>query len=115
MAWLVMQMSDPFGKLTRVRDGGRQEDVVHVVGQQNDRLLPHHAPLLVPHVVDLVKDDPAHLAHDLAAPVQHGPENLGGHDETRRARVDCDVARHQANIRKFLVKLSVFLVAQSLQ
>jgi len=34
------------------------------------------APTLVPHVMDLVKDDPAHLPHDLRTTVQHAPQDL---------------------------------------
>lgn len=69
-------MADPLGELARVRDGGREEDEVDVVGQQDDRLLPDDAALLVAHVVDLVEDDPGHLAHHLRAAVQHRAQNL---------------------------------------
>ena len=54
-------MGDPLGKLSRVGYSGGQEDVVHVVRQQDDGLLPHHAPLLVSHVMDLVEYHPANL------------------------------------------------------
>lgn len=55
-------MGDPLCELSGVWDGGGQEDVVDVVRQQDDGLLPHDASLLVAHVVDLVEDDPADLS-----------------------------------------------------
>ena len=61
MARLMMQVGDPLGKLSGVGDSGGQKDVVHVVRQQDDGLLPHHASLLVSHVMDLVKYYPSNL------------------------------------------------------
>ena len=110
----MVEMGDPLRELPRVGDRGGQEDVVHVVREQDDRLLPHHAALLVPHVVDLVEDDPADLAHDLAAAVQHRPEDLRGHDEAGGGGVDGHVPRHQTHVRKLLVKFPVLLVTERL-
>lgn len=31
----------------------------------------------ISHVMDLIKDDPRHLPHDLRASVQHAPQDLG--------------------------------------
>ena len=105
-------MGDPLGKLAGVRDGVGQEDVVDVVGQQDDGLLPDDAALLVPHVVDLVKDDPADLPHDLGATVQHGPQDLRRHDQAGRARVDGHVTRNQADVGKLFVKFSILKLYQ---
>ena len=58
-------MTDPLRKLSRVRYGGWQEHIVDIVRKKNYRLFPHHASLLVSHVVDLVKYNPAHFSHDL--------------------------------------------------
>lgn len=74
---------------------------MHIVRKEDDGLLPHHAalfntqrqvlslanlngmitkvkptPTCVSHVMDLIKDDPSHLSHDLGASVQHAPQNL---------------------------------------
>lgn len=43
MAGLVVQPANPFRELSSIWDGCRQEDVVDIVGQQDDRLLPDHA------------------------------------------------------------------------
>ena len=65
MFLLVVELGDPASELGGVGDGGRQEDVVDLLGEQDERLLPDDAPLLVPQVVDLVKHNPLHLAHHL--------------------------------------------------
>ena len=44
-AYLMMEVTDPLRELPRVGDGGRQEDVVDVIGEQDDGLLPHHPSL----------------------------------------------------------------------
>ena len=114
MAGLMVKVSNPLGKLSGVGNCGRQEHVVNVVREQDDGLLPHNPTLLVSHVVDLVEYDPAHLPHDLAAAVQHGPQDLCGHDEAGCARIDCDVTGHETNVGELLVELSVLLVAEGL-
>jgi hypothetical protein len=107
-------VSNPFGKLSRVGNCRGQKHIVHVVRQQDDRLLPHHAALLVPHVVDLVEDNPAHLPHDLAPAVQHRPQDLRRHDEAGGGGIDRHVAGHEANVGELLEELSIFLVAERL-
>jgi hypothetical protein len=67
---------------------------------------------LVAHVVDFVKDDPGHLAHDLGAAVEHVAQNLGGHHQAGRARVYGRVAGHQADVLELLQQLAVLLVRQ---
>ena len=44
-AYLMMEVTDPLRELPRVGDGGRQEDVVDVIGEQDDGLLPHNPSL----------------------------------------------------------------------
>ena len=44
-AYLMMEVTDPLRKLPCVGDGGRQEDVVDVIGEQDDGLLPHNPSL----------------------------------------------------------------------
>ena len=102
-----MQVRDPFGKLSGVGDGGGQEDVVDIVRKQDDGLLPDDAALLVSHVVDLVEDDPADLAGDLRSSVEHGPQDLGRHDEAGGRRVDGHVPGDEADVGKLFVELAV--------
>jgi hypothetical protein len=45
---------NPLGKLAGIRDGGRQEGKACALRCQDDALLPHHASLLIPQVVNLV-------------------------------------------------------------
>ena len=44
-AYLMMEVTDPLRELPCVGNGGRQEDVVDVIGEQDDGLLPHHSSL----------------------------------------------------------------------
>ena len=41
----MMEVTDPLRELPCVGDGGRQEDVVDVIGEQDDGLLPHNPSL----------------------------------------------------------------------
>ena len=43
--YLMMEVTDPLRELPRVGDGGRQEDVVDVIGEQDNGFLPHHSTL----------------------------------------------------------------------
>ena len=36
------------------------------------------------------------------APVEHGAQDLGGHDDAARVGVDGDIARHETDVLKFL-------------
>jgi len=114
VARLRVDIRNPLGKLHRIRDRGREEHIVHLARQKNDRLFPHDAALLVAHVVDLVKDDPRDFAHNLRAAVQHGAQNLGRHHQARRTGIDRHVTRHQADIVELGGKLTVLLVRQGL-
>ena len=81
-------MRNPLGELSRVGDRGREEDVVNVVRQQNDRLLPDDSSFLVPHVVDLVEDDPTNLASDFWSAIKHGSQDFGSHNLTGKVKFD---------------------------
>lgn len=48
----------------------------------------------VPHVVNLVVDDPRNLPHNLTSTVEHRSEDFGGHDEARGAGIDGDISCH---------------------
>lgn len=80
------------------------------MGKQDNSLLPDDTSLLVPHIVDLVKDDPSDFPHNLGSSVQHASENLRRHDQTRGSRVDGHISCHQTNIREGLEEFSVFLI-----
>jgi len=114
VARLAVQRGYPLGELERVGDGGREEDVAHLVRQQDHHLLPHDAALLVAHVVHLVEDDPLHLAHHLAPAVEHRAQDLRRHHEAARVHVDGHVAREQAHVAELLLELAVLLVGQRL-
>ena len=42
---LFVEMADPLGELLGVGNGGRQKDIVDIVRQQNDGLLPYHTTI----------------------------------------------------------------------
>ena len=64
--------------------------------------------------MNLVKYNPGDFAHDLGATVQHGPQNLSGHNQTGRGGVDGDITRHESNIAELSHELSVLLVTERL-
>lgn len=103
-------MGDPLSELSGVWDGGWEKNIVDIVRQQDDRLLPDDAALLVPHVVDLVEDDPTDLARNFGASIQHRSQDLRRHDQARRRRVDRHIAGDQAHVGKLFVKFSILQI-----
>ena len=113
-AWLVLDLNNPLAKLSSIRDCRRQEHILDSTGQHDNGLLPDHASLFVAHVVDLVEDDPSHFSGDLAAVVKHASEDLSGHDKARCTFIDGNITCHEADIFKLFLKLTILLVAKSL-
>lgn len=62
VARLLMGRADPLGKLHRVRDRGRQEDVADFVRQEDDRLLPDDTTLYSAPIQSAVDFDCGDLA-----------------------------------------------------
>jgi hypothetical protein len=62
-----------------------------------------HTSLLITHIVNFVINNPRDLSHDFGAAVEHGAENLSGHDETGGSRVYRHVASHQSHIFELLL------------
>ena len=58
---------------------------------------------------------PGWLVEQASLPVQHGPQDLGGHDDAGGVGIDGHVARHQAHVAELLGELPVLLVAQRLR
>eukprot|EP00982_Pelagococcus_subviridis_P016004 31443-Pelagococcus_subviridis.AAC.5 len=110
-----VRLHDPLRELPRVRDRRGQERVSHRGRQHRDGFFPDDSSLWIAHVMNLVEDHPPHLAHDLAALVQHRPQNLGRHHEARRVRVDRRVPGHQPHVRELVAEFSKFLIRQRLE
>lgn len=72
----------------------REKDKVNSVRQKNHCLLPHYAPLFVPHVMDLVKDHPPYFSHDLGPAIHHRPQNL----KSQHGRPQCEQAFRCASV-----------------
>ena len=49
LSYLTVQEGDPFGELFGIRDRSREKDVVNIVGQQDDGLLPDDTTFLKRH------------------------------------------------------------------
>lgn len=64
---LFMKMGDPFDELSSIRDCRGQKDVVHIVGQQNQRFFPNDTSLFVSHVMNFIENHPTNFSHDLNA------------------------------------------------
>ena len=50
-----------------------------------------------------------HLSDCLTAVVEHGAQDLGGHDQAAGLRLDGDISCHQAHVLELLLELSVLL------
>ena len=59
-----------------------------------------------------IKYDPLQIPDDIGAVIQHGTQNLGGHDQTRGLRSDLNVAREQTHVGEGLPEIAEFLVGQ---
>lgn len=53
----------------------------------------------------LVEDHPSHFSHYFTPSIEHGTEDFRRHDETRGAWINGNVARHQADIAEFLLRV----------
>ena len=115
VARMLVKLHNPLRELLRVGNGCREERVAHPAREQRDGLLPHHASVRVAHVVNLVEDDPSHLAHHLSALVEHRAEHLGGHHQARGVLVYDGVAGHEADVLELLVQLAEFLIGERLE
>jgi len=92
---LLVQLGYPVSELARVRNGGRQEDKVRLVGHHDDGFLPDNTTVCnkrcargitygsatdqqtsIAHVVDFIENDPSNLFDNLRASVQHTSQNL---------------------------------------
>ena len=64
----------------------------------------------------LVKDDEFNIPDQISSSVEHTPQDLGRHDETRRLRVDLHISSEDAHVlcTKRLLELSELLVGQCL-
>ena len=62
MAGLLVEESNPLGKLSGVGYSSAEEDLMYTIRKEDNGLLPDHASLLLPHVVDLIKNNPTQLS-----------------------------------------------------
>ena len=102
--------SDPVRELQGVRHRRTQHDNVHMIREQDDNLFPNDSPLAVVDVVNLVKNDILEIADDVAAIVQHRPQDLRRHDQTRGGRVDLDITSDEADVVEGLLEIPELLV-----
>ena len=71
-------------------------------------------PKPVVDVVHLVEDDPLQIPDNVAAVVQHGPENFGGHDETGGFLIDLHVPGDETDVLERRLKVTKFLIGKRL-
>jgi hypothetical protein len=64
--------------------------------------------------VYLIEDHPLNFPDNLAASVNHIPQNLGRHHQTSGVLVNSHVTSHQTDVTKLVLKLSILLVRKSL-
>ena len=116
---------EPLAELLGVAHRRRQRRDLHVLGQVDDHLLPHRAPLAVGEVVHLVHHHvgqapqpvrPAVAGGGLGPGVQHVAQHLGGHHDHVGVTVDGVVAGQQADPVGAVTgnQVAVLLVGQGL-
>ena len=76
---LAAQVREPLGDLQRVGHRRREQHDTYRRRQQQQSLLNDPSTISAAEHVRLVEDDPAHLAHNARAPVQHQPQDLRRH------------------------------------
>ena len=81
--------------------------------KHDDHLLPDNTSLSIVDVVHLIEDHPFDIADEVRTAIQHRSQNLGGHYETGRVRLNADISRQEADI-KLLAKIPEFLVGDGL-
>ena len=89
---------DPLRELNGIGRGGTEKDQPNVLRKHDDHFLPHHPPLGIVDVMNLVENDPLNVPDHVGAAVQHRAEDLGGHDKARGGGIDLHVAGDQADV-----------------
>ena len=59
-----------------------------------------------------IKDDPLNVTNQVRALVQHGAQDLRGHDKTGRLRIDLDIARQKADVFESDFEIAVLLIRE---
>ncbi|OPZ65268.1 MAG: hypothetical protein BWY85_00685 [Firmicutes bacterium ADurb.Bin506] len=113
---VAFDVADPERQLIGVGYRGGEAKKAHAVGHENDRLLPHRAPVFICEVVDLIEDHVRYSGKIAGAQMEHVAEDLRGHNEDLSTCVyrhvtcdDPDVLRAEQAL-----ELLVLLVAQCL-
>ena len=81
--------------------------------QHDDDLLPDNTTLQIIDVVYFVEYDKLYISDKIRSPIQHTPEDLGGHDETASFGSDLHISSKNADIVECLAEIAELLVTQS--
>ena len=95
---LAADRLQPLAELLGVGHRRRQRHQRHRLGQVDDDLLPHRAPVAVGEVVDLVHHHEAEAEQRARPGVEHVAQHLGRHHDHRGLAVDGVVAGQQADL-----------------
>ena len=116
-AGVATEGRDPLAELLRVRDRRGERDHAHGGWEVDQDLLPHGATVGVLQVVHLVHHDGVQARECGRSLVQHVAEDLGGHDDDGRLRIDRVVAREETDRPRavFGDEIAELLVRQGLQ
>ncbi len=112
---LSADLGEPRAELLHVRDRRRKADEADVLRREDQALLPHRSALEVVHVVDLVEHDVLDFGQVLGVLEDRVAQDLRGHDQDPRGRMDRDVPGHDPDVdRRIVAEVPVLLVAQRL-
>ena len=122
----LFEFAEPGGEYLRRVHSGRKKNELYGGVQEDHRLLPDGAPVLVVDIVTFIEHDgveaiqrkgrsDAERLCGRAALVQEIPQDLGGHDDHVGVRLELDVTCHDAHaIREDLLEVVELLVAEGL-
>ncbi|ABT15515.1 hypothetical protein FR483_n230R [Paramecium bursaria Chlorella virus FR483] len=88
----------------------RQKHTANVIWHQNEAFFPHCSAFCIIHIMHFVKDNPVDFIDPWVSDSKHLTEDLSGHYENVRGLVYLDVACDEADARKLLRKIVIFLV-----
>ena len=110
-------LTHPARHFLEVADGGREPDEFDVARGLDDDFLPNRTPREIIDVVDLVEDHVVDPLQSLRILVDKVAQDLGGHHDHRRRRIDRVLPGHQPDVSLTMESAVVpkFLVGQRLE
>ena len=72
-----------------------------MVGKHDDHFFPNNTTVDIVHVMNLVENHKFDISYQVGSSIQHGPKNLGCHNQTIRIGIDLNITSNETNIDIF--------------